>query len=115
MTNTTNKPSSKERRALERRVARLAKALNQLRSDAGGIVAEASEMGLRDEQVGAVMIAMDALHRACSRASDASRTLDDKRVLTYDDEPATRAEVAPLATAKFVPGQGYVLNGRLVG
>jgi len=108
---------SKARRAFARKLARLANALERLRNDAScyGLVGEAREVCQRDEQVGAVMLAMDALSRASGQMASAVRELDDSRQLTYDDDPPARTEEQPLALAKYVAGVGYVLNGRIVG
>jgi hypothetical protein len=104
---------SKERRAFERRLARLYRALDRTVGDAYGLVGEARDLGLEDYQVGATMMAVEALLKARSRVAGVQRDMEERAVT--DAEPELPAQEQPLALAKYVPGQGYVLNGRVVG
>lgn len=104
---------SKERRAFERKLARLAKSLWNVANDASGMAGDARDLGLRDEQVGAVMIAVEAALKASARMASAVRDMDERVVESTDaDRPAVSQD---LALAKYVSGVGYVLNGRVVG
>lgn len=103
---------SKERRAFERKLARLHKALDRAVNDAFGLTSEARELGLEDYQVGATMMAFEALLKARSRMATAKHDMEER---TVEDEPEPPAKEQPLSMAKYVAGVGYVLNGRIVG
>jgi hypothetical protein len=72
MTTTTTKKSAADL-AFERKVARIAKALDRLNSECFGLVAESRELCLADEQIGGIMTARETLMKAARRFRDSAK------------------------------------------
>jgi predicted Rdx family selenoprotein len=70
---------TREKRCFERKLAAIARKASALSQQVIGLVAQARELGYADEQIGAVMMAVEAVLKAEARTRDAANVASTDR------------------------------------